>query len=463
MSNLKSFIVLYLVFNISWISPSTAQQVIADLAITNVTVIDGTGRRPIENATVLVKDGKIDCVGDCTVEANMEIIDGSEKYIIPGLIDTHVHYGTSGWFDGFPVATFPDVSDLYPYEEVLEDLKNNPQRFHKSYLCSGVTAVYDPGDYPWTFDVREKAENSTSSPHYYTTGPLLSFNEKILNHPAGDEFIFSISDESAMKKGMDLLVKNNADGVNIHNLHEAKNLQILEERLKYILPRALKSGMQPMVFTRGVPSAKVAMREGAKVLIYSIENEVVDDEFLEMAKENDIIYVPTLSVAHAIEYIKNGTFPENEIALQCIDDITREKIFKTKDVLRAPQKTEGESNITPKGDAFKVRLENLKKINEAGIRIAMGSSAGFPFLVHGPASHYEMINMVKAGLTPMEVLVASTQNGSAVIGRSDIGTIEEGKTADMVLLNESPLEDISHIKEINTVIFGGKVVRSSNK
>lgn len=150
------------------------------------------------------------------------------------------------------------------------------------------------------------------------------------------------------------------------------------------------------------------------------------------------------------------------VALDCIDPVTKEKFLKTPSVLvnRKPKNPGEKSNITPQEDATSIRLENLGKIYAAGIRVALGSSAGIPLLLHRPATHDEMIQMAKAGLSPMDVIVASTKNGAAVIGREDIGTIEIGSIADLVLLNENPLEDIANVKNINIVIRGGEIVRS---
>lgn len=92
---------LCLLFSLSVYSLAVAQTNVDNFAITNVTVIDGTGNQPMENATVTVKDGKIDCVGDCQVKGEMRVINGEGKFLIPGLVDAHVHY-VSGWIDSYP-------------------------------------------------------------------------------------------------------------------------------------------------------------------------------------------------------------------------------------------------------------------------------------------------------------------------------------------------------------------------
>ena len=450
--------ILILFFLFFTFQRSFGQENLNHFAITNVTLIDGTGKAPLENATVIIKNGKIECVGKCALAEGLTLIDGKGKFLIPGLIDSHVHYSASGWFDTFPVTGFPDVSDNYPFEEAIKDLQHYPEHFHRSNLCSGVTAVFDTGGFPWVFDVREKANKSNIAPHYFTTGPILSFEKVIFNHAAGDGFSFFIEDQSELEEGMELLIKNDADGVNIHNIHRAENEQLLNSRLEYIISRSKEKGIIPMAFSRGLASSKAAIRAGVRIFIYSIEEELVDEEFLALAIENEVIYVPTLGVAQAVADALNKYFSEERISLTCIDTATKKKVLLTNTLSAKSAKGE-KSNITPDENAADIRIKNLQKIHAAGIKIATGSSAGIPLLLHGPATHNEMVLLKEAGLTAMEVLIASTKNGAAVLGRDDLGAVEKGNVADLVLLNQNPLEDISNVKNIFMVIRGGYIHR----
>ncbi|TVZ59712.1 imidazolonepropionase-like amidohydrolase [Flavobacteriaceae bacterium MAR_2010_105] len=432
------------------------------LAIINATVIDGTGNSPQSNATIIIKNQKIECIGQCSIPKNAKIINAKSKYVIPGLIDSHVHYSTNGWIDSFPIPGFvPDVSANYPYEEVLKNLKNNPKRFHRAYLCSGVTTVFDTGGYPWLFDIRNEAKDSFESPRYYTTGPLLSFEKQIFPTPLADEFLYNINDEKSLSDGIDFLIKMETDGVNLHNIHNAPNLKILEDRIRFVIEQFKNKKVRLMAFSKGLEEAKLAIKLGVKILIYSIDEELVDQEFLNLAIENDIIYVPTLGVSDALVNAQNGYIPYDFKDLECIDEPTLEKIKVTdqyyEEITDATQNSG--TNIIPNPELASVRNKNLLRISKSGIRIAMGSSAGVPFLIHGPSSHNEMIEMVKAGLTPMEVIVASTKNGAHVIGNKEIGVLKKGKMADLIILNKNPLENINNIKEISMVIYAGNIIR----
>jgi hypothetical protein len=142
-------------------------------ALTGATIIDGTGAAP-RTGTVVMRDGKVACVGRCEVGPDVETWTRGGKWIVPGLVDAHVHYSQTGWADGRPDAL--DLRDRFPYDSTVADLERNPERFYRSWLCSGVTATFDVGGYPWTWGLRERAERSTSAPHVAAAGPA--------DHPA---------------------------------------------------------------------------------------------------------------------------------------------------------------------------------------------------------------------------------------------------------------------------------------
>ena len=102
-----------------------------------------------------------------------------------------------------------------------------------------------------------------------------------------------------------------------------------------------------------------------------------------------------------------------------------------------------------------VSLANLRRVRDAGIPIAMGTDAGNPGTLHGPSVHAEMEAMQSAGMTPMEVLVASTRGGARAMGRDDVGTLEKGKRADFLLVGADPLLDAANLRKLNAVVRGG--------
>src|SRR5262249_28153354 len=144
-------------------------------ALIGATLIDGTGAPPVRDAVVVMRAGKIDCAGTrerCPVPEGVGVMEMTGLFIVPGLVDAHVHFSQTGWADARPDSI--DLRVRYPYEQVVGDLRSHPERFFRSYLCSGVTAVFDVGGYPWTWGLRARAQTDSGAPHVAAAGPLLS-------------------------------------------------------------------------------------------------------------------------------------------------------------------------------------------------------------------------------------------------------------------------------------------------
>lgn len=425
------------------------------LALTNATVIDGTGAPPLEAATIVIEDGSISCVGACEVDSDAEVIDSGGQYIIPGLVDVHVHYWLSGWLDTFPGF---DVGDRYPLGEMLADLRENPDRFHRSYVCSGVTAVFDVGGFPWSWDVRDEARHSTVAPHYAATGPLLTMQEALtgLDIPDVENLFVYMEDEATVRETVHMLAENGADAVKLHRPDVEEDRSWRQSLLGAARDEARRAGLPIIANAPTLESAKDVLRAGTSVLIYPVEDTLVDQEFLDLMRENDAVYVPAITVSEGAEEARTGAFQEERIPLDCVDSATREKVLLTNEL---PAVEEADTGVLPGRNETEhaTRLENLRRVHEAGIAIASGSSSGSPLMLHGPATAYEMEAMVDAGLSPLDALVASTQHGARVMGRNDFGTLEEGKIADLVVLEQDPLADIRHVQSVEIVVRGGKV------
>src|SRR5437899_209519 len=171
-------------------------------AFIGATLVDGTGAAPVRNAVVLMRDGRVACAGPraaCPVPPDADTVSAAGKWIIPGLVDTHVHFSQSGWVDGRPDAL--DLREQYPYDQVEADLHARPERFFRSYLCSGVTSVFDVGGYPWTLDLQARTAHSTTAPRVLSAGPLLSTIDFWLNLPAERQFIY-MRDAATMRQAV---------------------------------------------------------------------------------------------------------------------------------------------------------------------------------------------------------------------------------------------------------------------
>ena len=434
-------------------------------ALVGATLVDGTGGPFLRDAVVLMRDGKIACVGSrkaCPVPAGVEVMDVSGMWVTPGLVDAHVHFAQTGWADGRPDAL--DMRDRYPYDQVEAGLRNHPERYFRADLCSGVTAVFDVGGYPWSWDLRARAESDTAAPHVAAAGPLLSTLDFWLNLPAEKQFIY-LSTEKAAREGVRYLAANGADAVKIWYIPTTtRGFDEMAAVVKAAGDEAKKVKLPLIVHATGLREAKVALQAGAKLLVHGVRDAEVDEEFIATARANGTIYCPTLTVVRGylrmFEAVLHRSAPMMDDPNGCVDAVTLAHIAETATVPLERGLNQGRYEQRKEGfdEAQKTEAENLMKVVAAGIPVAMGTDAGNPLTLHGPSVYAEMEAMQKAGMTPMQVLVAATRTAAIAMGRgADLGTVEKGKAADLVLLAADPLKDVSGFRQVRYVVRGGQV------
>jgi len=434
-------------------------------AIAGATLVDGTGRPPVGDSVVVMRNGEIDCAGsraDCPIPEGVEIVDGKGLWMTPGLVDAHVHFSQTGWADGRPDAL--DVRSDRPYETTVAELAAKPERFFRSDLCSGVTAVFDVGGYPWTLSLSARAQRDPRAPHVGAAGPLLSTVAHWVNLPAERQFI-PIPDAASAREGVVSLASAGAAAVKVWYIvskdHPVESsAAAVEEAGK----EARAKGLRLIVHATGLAEAKEALKAGAAMLVHSVDDLPVDAEFLEAARRNKIVYCPTLTVVSGylgmFEAAAQGRAPAVDDPNGCVDPATLARVRET---------ARWKAAVTPErldrlrdrvARIARVATENLRAVVRAGITIAMGTDAGNPLTLHGPSVYAEMEAMQKAGMSPMEVLVASTRGGAQALGmEKKIGTVEKGKTADLLLLMADPTRDVAHFRRLSAVVRAG-VVRS---
>ncbi len=433
------------------------------VALVGATLVDGTGAAPVRNAVVVIRDGRIACAGPrprCPVPDDADTVRADGKWITPGLIDTHVHFSQTGWVDGRPDAL--DLRDSHPYEQVEAELQARPERFFRSYLCSGVTSVFDVGGYPWTLDLQARTARSTTAPRVMAAGSLLSTIDHWLNLPDQRQFIY-MADEATVRKA-----------VRAHKVWGAAAIKVW-----YIMPpqppdtarvsalvraagdEARRVGLPLIVHATGLWEAKDALRAGARVLVHSVWSAPVDDEFLTLARQAGTIYVPTLTVLDGYSQVAARRFERDHQPLACVDPATRAKALATDTVALAQRPTEAalRERATRMATSLVQGPANLKRVFDAGIPVALGTDAGNPLTLHGASVFMELEAMQAAGLAPRDVLVAATRNAARALGGGldSTGTVTAGSVADLLVLDADPLADVRHFREIALVVRGGEV------
>lgn len=226
---------------------------------------------------------------------------------------------------------------------------------------------------------------------------------------------------------------------------------------------ARAAGLPLIVHATGLAQAKGALRAGAHLLVHSVWEQPIDQEFLDLAKTSGAIYCPTLTVESGylrlFKAIAAGKAPEIDDPGHCVDAQTRAHVAESAtlgaDILKGRDLA-----VAAKRSAEHSRwaAENLMRVQAAGIPIAMGTDAGNPLTFQGPSVYAEMEAMQAAGLSPKQVLLAATRGGAKAMGREkDLGTLEAGKQADLLVLDADPLLDIKALRRLRYVVRGGEV------
>ncbi|WP_077304462.1 metal-dependent hydrolase family protein [Terribacillus halophilus] len=404
-----------------------------DKLIRNGTVIDGTGE-VIQNGVVAIKGDKIAAIGPAADFIGIdteEVIDAEGGYVMPGLIDTHVHM----------MMEIKDVREtlVTPFSMRFYEALTYMHRT----LNAGITTVRDAGFAD--LGVKQAIETGLIS------GPRMqiSVNPLTITGGHGDNWMVSDMDltnraypgfpsgvcdgpeqvrqkvREMLRAGADIIKVHATGGVMSPTDHPEFTQFSMEELRIIVNEAAYRKGCKVMAHAQGTEGIKQAVRAG----IHSIEHGIyLDDEAIELMLEHGTYLVPTLlapvSVVEASE-------TNEHMPAYAVD--------KAKEVMEIHQ-------------------SSVAKAYEAGVKIAMGTDAGV--MAHG-TNLRELALMCDIGMSPMEAILASTKIAAECLGWDDrIGTIAEGKLADLVIVQENPLENIVSLADTNTVrtvIQGGNV------
>lgn len=434
------------------------------LVIEGATVIDGTGAPPIENAVLVIEDGRIAAVGpagEVSAPANAERIDGEGKWITPGLVDAHIHFSQTA-----SIFTRPDggrvFEELQTYAEDNEYAKAHVEDYFKRYLASGVTAVVDAGGPMWNFDVREQARETDAAPRLAVAGPLIKtvsdelYDTTMLGFPGDPMIIYAATPEDARELVRKQLPQN-PDLIKVwYVVNSEQTAEDTFAVVKAAGEAAHEAGVRLAVHATQLNTAKLALEAGADVLVHSVFDAPVDQEFIDLMKENGAVSTTTIMVLESYIEAFGGSYELMDI----------ERRFGDPGVIATwsmtPEETAARYSGNAEGAAEQIRTAqlNTKALIDAGVPVAAGTDAGNPGTLHGPALHREFEFLAEAGLTPMEILISATRDAARVFAAEpDFGTIEAGKRADLLLLDADPLADVANLQAIDTVFVGGKAYK----
>ena len=395
-----------------------AQQPAAVRAFTGMRLIDGTDKAPIDNATMVVRDGRVVAVGPAasvTIPAGAERVSLAGKHVIPGLINAHGH-------------------------------ANDLQRDLDTYAKYGVTTVVSLGNdanAPAALAARDaQSSPSLSRARIFTSGPVLA--------PASAEAARAdVAKVAAMK----------VDNVKIRvddNLGTTPKMA--PEIYRAVIDEAHQRNLRVAVHLFYLSDAKSVLDAGADFIAHSVRDLDVDNDLIAKLKARNVCLCPTL-MREVSTYVYESTpaFFSDPLFVKYSD---AQWISQRKDPA-----FQAKTAKDPSGQRYKAALDvasrNMKKLSAAGVTIAMGTDTGPAGRFMGYFELLELELMAKAGLTPKQVLQSATRDAARCHKiDADLGTLEAKKWADFVVLNADPLANISNTRQIADVyIAGNKVAR----
>ena len=405
------------------------------IALTGVRIIDGTGRAPLQQGTIVINNGRIEAAGApaaVKIPSGATVVNLAGKTVIPGLINAHAHLNVD------PGSTMP----------VREDLVRRLRTYANYGVTTAVSLGSTEADELEGLKLRDEQTRVRLDRARHYTGGLNAVGK---------------TPEEA-RKSVDRLADLKVDVIKYH-INGTPN-DMTPDIYGALVDESKRKGLRTFVHIFYLKDAKIAVEKGTDVLAHSIRDQDVDAAFAAELKRRNIGYIPTLTrdlsvfVYETRPAFFDEPFFRRGIALYQ-SQVDQLNIPASQEKIRNDRQAQ---SIKP---ALQQANRNLKILSDAGVPIAMGTDSGAsgnPGRWQGYFEHVEMEMMAKAGMTPMQVIVAAT-GGAASITKVDpqIGTIEPGKWADLLVLNANPLDDIRNTRQIHSVWIGGQRLADSTR
>ncbi|WP_306394048.1 amidohydrolase family protein [Telluria beijingensis] len=410
-------------------SPATVLQ--------GVRIIDGQGGAPIENGSIVIRDGRIEAVQPqgATPPAGARLVDLRGKTVMPALIAGHAHLGiTNGAKSGAAEITPANVT-----------------RQLQKYARYGVGTVAVFGtDHDFIYRMRaDQRAGKLTLPTIVTAGHGFGVPHGAPPVAMGMDQVYRPTTIEAVRKDIEKLAARKPDLVKIwvDDFGDDKTKKMDPALYREVIREAHQRGLKVVAHVYYLEDAKRLARDGVDLFGHSVRDRPVDAELIALMKEKNIGYIPTLQLDEAFfVYADKPDWMQDRFFRDALDPGVEAWLaspaYKVKQVSKQDLAT---------------AKANVLALHKAGVRVGMGTDSGATIpRIQGFAEHRELELLTAAGLTPMQALQAATSGNAAILGiDGERGALVPGKQADLLVLDANPLDDIRNTRKIHALWLRG--------
>jgi imidazolonepropionase-like amidohydrolase len=409
----------------------------------HATVIDGTGR--------VRREASLEIKGDRIAGINLPrargagTIDCHGKTIIPGIINAHGHLGVTRG-----TSTAPEN---YTPENIAAQLDQ--------YARYGVTSMLSLGlNHDLIYDLRAKQRKGEFDPQgatIFTAGRGIGVPGGAPPLNVGDNQVYRPATAEEARADVREMAAHNPDIIKIWVDDIRGSMPKMQPEIyQAVIEEAHANHLRVAAHIYYMADAAALVDLGVDVLAHSIRDRDVDPALVRKMKQHGVFYIPTLELDDSFfHYADHPDLLKDPFLAGALNPELNAMLASRE----WRDKVHNDPATAKNHQAFDIALRNLKAIRAGGVNIAMGTDSGAtPLRIQGYAEHLEMELMRRAGLSPMDILMSATSGSAEVCGTTDRGTLEAGKAADLIVLDEDPLEDIRNSRKIFAVWHNGLMV-----
>lgn len=441
--------------------------------IRNITLLDVEKQKAVPNATVEITGSTITAVKTKPDKktplypADTRLIDGTGLFLLPGMTDAHIHFFQSGG-----LYTRPDALDLrkfMPYDSEINWNLNQVEDVMRRNLRAGITSVFDVGATNNLLKKRDSLKDKPQTTSIYMSGPLLTTYEPAVFKNLGDNAPFQlVKNEEEGIRAVQEQLRYKPDFVKIwYIVDQGKNKEASARKhqpvVKAIIDECHKNNVKVAVHATERITAQLAVESGCDFLVHGVEDEIITESFAQLLKDKKVTLCPTLIVRSNYDNVYGQYYKFSAHELQYANPVQLGSLMDLRHlplqamIKQAKQFTRNDASRGATTDS--ICRVNLKKLADAGVRIAAGTDAGNVGTFHGASYLGELLAMQKSGLNSWQVLQSATIHPAYILNKEkQTGSVAAGKTADLVLLKANPLEQLENLEQISLVINKGMLI-----